>query len=155
MTRLDSKCYICPLDGYVQLNDRILSRSDSHSDEEDIDLGAELKHGDLLLLGDKNLFIYNNPCDLEEESYFGPCLKQRLTFSYLMKHIIGQERQSSLATICEEKRGNEVSEKGNVVIGILKLIEIITLPITIGNWHYSRIIGNLVDSITEPRKKQL
>jgi len=35
-----------------------------------------------------------------------------------------------------------------------KLIETITLPIKIGNWHYSsiRVIGNVVDSITEPRK---
>ncbi len=34
-------------------------------------------------------------------------------------------------------------------------IETITLPISIGDWHYSRIrvIGNVVDSITEPRKK--
>ena len=38
-----------------------------------------------------------------------------------------------------------------------KLIETITLPITSGNWHYSRIwvIGNVVDSITEPRERQL
>ena len=37
---------------------------------------------------------------------------------------------------------------------IQKLIETITLAITIGNWHYSsiRVIGNVVDSITEPRK---
>jgi len=37
-----------------------------------------------------------------------------------------------------------------------KLIETITLPITFGNWHYSRIreIGNVVDSIGEPQKKQ-
>ncbi len=36
-----------------------------------------------------------------------------------------------------------------------KLIETITLTITIGNWHYSRfrVIGNVVDSITELRKK--
>jgi hypothetical protein len=44
-----------------------------------------------------------------------------------------------------------------LVIDNSKLIETITLPITIGNWHYSkiRVIGNVVDSITEPRKKQL
>jgi hypothetical protein len=43
---------------------------------------------------------------------------------------------------------------GNLVICNSKLIETITLVITIGNWHYSRIrvIGNVVDSITEPRK---
>ena len=43
---------------------------------------------------------------------------------------------------------------GNLVIFNQKLIETITLPITIGNWHYSRIrvIGNVVDSIVEPRK---
>jgi len=48
------------------------------------------------------------------------------------------------------------SEIGNLVIGDSKLIETITLPITIGNWHYSRIrvIGNVVDLITEPRKKR-
>ncbi len=48
-------------------------------------------------------------------------------------------------------------EIGNLVIDNSKLIETITLPITIGNWHYSkiRVIGNVVDSITEPRKKQL
>ena len=42
-------------------------------------------------------------------------------------------------------------------IGNSKLIEKITLPITIGYWHYSRIrvIGNVVDSITEPRKKTI
>jgi len=36
-----------------------------------------------------------------------------------------------------------------------KLIETITLPITIVDQHYSRIrvIGNVSDSITEPRKK--
>ena len=36
-------------------------------------------------------------------------------------------------------------------------METITLPITFGNCHYSRIrvIGNVVDSITEPRKKKL
>jgi len=35
------------------------------------------------------------------------------------------------------------------------IIETITLPITIGNWHYSRsgVIGNVVDSITESKKK--
>jgi len=35
-----------------------------------------------------------------------------------------------------------------------KRIETITLPIKIGNWHYSsiRVIGNVVDLITEPRK---
>ena len=44
---------------------------------------------------------------------------------------------------------------GNLVIGIQKLVEAIRLPITIGKWHYSRIrvIGNVVDLITEPRKK--
>ncbi len=44
---------------------------------------------------------------------------------------------------------------GNLVIFNWKLIETITLPITIGNWHYSRIrvIGNVVDSIAEPLKK--
>jgi hypothetical protein len=33
-------------------------------------------------------------------------------------------------------------------------IETTTLPITTGNWHYSiiRAIGNVVDSITKPRK---
>jgi len=43
---------------------------------------------------------------------------------------------------------------GNIVIGNYKLIETITLPITIGDWHYSRIrvIGNEVDLITESRK---
>jgi hypothetical protein len=32
-----------------------------------------------------------------------------------------------------------------------------TLAIIIGDWHYSRIgvIGNVVDSIAEPRKKRL
>jgi len=36
-------------------------------------------------------------------------------------------------------------------------METITLPITFGSCYYSRIrvIGNVVDSITEPRKKQL
>ena len=31
------------------------------------------------------------------------------------------------------------------------------MPITIGNWHYSRIrvIGNVVDSITETREKTI
>ena len=45
------------------------------------------------------------------------------------------------------------TEIGNLVIGNQKLIEAITLPATIGDWHYSRIrvIGNLVDSMTEPR----
>jgi len=44
---------------------------------------------------------------------------------------------------------------GNLEIGNQKLIETITLPITIGNWHCSRIrvIGNVVDSTTEPRQK--
>ncbi len=39
------------------------------------------------------------------------------------------------------------AEKGNSGIGHYKLIETITLPITIGNWHYSRIrvIGNVSD----------
>jgi len=45
---------------------------------------------------------------------------------------------------------------GNLVICNRKLIGTITLPITIGSWLYSRIrvTGNVVDSITEPRKKQ-
>ena len=43
---------------------------------------------------------------------------------------------------------------GNLVTCNRTLIETITLPIAIGNWHYSRsrVIGNVVDSITEPRK---
>jgi hypothetical protein len=43
---------------------------------------------------------------------------------------------------------------GNLVICNQTVIETITLPITIGNWHYSRIrvIGNVVDSITQPPK---
>ena len=46
------------------------------------------------------------------------------------------------------------AEMGNLVICDWRLIEANTLPITIGNWHYSRIrgIGNVVDSVTEPRK---
>ncbi len=46
------------------------------------------------------------------------------------------------------------TEIGKLVFGHWKLTEAITLPITIGEWHYSRIrvIGNVVDSITEPRK---
>ncbi len=49
------------------------------------------------------------------------------------------------------------SQIGNLAICNYKLIEATTLPISIGDWHYSRIrvIGNAVDSITEPRKKQL
>jgi len=49
------------------------------------------------------------------------------------------------------------AEMGNLVICNHKLIETITLPITIGNWHYSRrrVTGDVVDSITEPPKKQL
>jgi hypothetical protein len=45
---------------------------------------------------------------------------------------------------------------GTLVICNRKLIEAITLPITIGNWHYSRsrVTGNVVDSVTEPPKKQ-
>jgi hypothetical protein len=40
------------------------------------------------------------------------------------------------------------------VIGYSKLIEARKLPITVGNWRYPRIkvIGDVVDSITEPRK---
>jgi hypothetical protein len=43
---------------------------------------------------------------------------------------------------------------GNFVICNSRLIETITLPIRIGNWQNSRFrgIGNVVDSITEPRK---
>ena len=54
-------------------------------------------------------------------------------------------------------RVTTTTEIGNLVICNWKLIETITLPITIGNWHYSRIIviGNVVDSIAETRKKQL
>jgi hypothetical protein len=50
-----------------------------------------------------------------------------------------------------------MAEIGNLEIGIYKLIEKITLPIAIGSWHYSRIrvICNVIDSITESRKKQL
>lgn len=111
LTRLDSKCYMCPLDGYCQLNDRVLTKSEAKNDEDDIDLGVELKHGDLILLGDKNLFVYNNPCDLEEESYFmgqRPYLKDRLTFSYLMKHLISQEKHVSLKTIAEENKSEDM-----------------------------------------------
>jgi hypothetical protein len=45
-------------------------------------------------------------------------------------------------------------EMGNLVNCNSRLIETITLPITIGNWHYSRsgVIGSVVDLITEPRK---
>jgi hypothetical protein len=48
-------------------------------------------------------------------------------------------------------------ETGNLLIGNSKLIEAITLTITIGNWHCSRIrvIGYVVDSISGPRKKTL
>lgn len=111
LTRLDSKCYMCPLDGYCQLNDRVLTKSEAKNDEDDIDLGVELKHGDLILLGDKNLFVYNNPCDLEEESYFmeqRPYSKHRLTLSYLMKHLISQEKHASLKTIAEENKSEDV-----------------------------------------------
>ena len=54
------------------------------------------------------------------------------------------------------RRRRSTPEIGNLEIGYYKLIETITLPITIGNWRYSRIrvIGNVVDSITEPREKQ-
>ena len=50
-----------------------------------------------------------------------------------------------------------VTEIGNLEIIYWKLIEKIKLSITIGNWDYSRIqvIGNVVDSITEPRKKTI
>jgi hypothetical protein len=43
---------------------------------------------------------------------------------------------------------------GNLAIFNQKLIETNTLPITIGYWQNSgiRVIGNAVDSITEPRK---
>jgi hypothetical protein len=53
-----------------------------------------------------------------------------------------------------DKAGSQPPEMGNLVVCSLKLIETITLPIAIGNWHYSRsrVIGNVVDSITEPRK---
>ena len=49
---------------------------------------------------------------------------------------------------------HSVTEMGNLAICNQKLIETITLPITIGNWQNSgiRVIGNAVDSITEPRK---
>ena len=48
-------------------------------------------------------------------------------------------------------------EMGNLIICNQKLIETISLPITIGNWHYSRIrvVGSVVDSVTESRKTQL
>ena len=47
-----------------------------------------------------------------------------------------------------------VPQTGNSVIGNSKLIETITLTLTIGYWHYSniKVIGNEVGSITEPRK---
>jgi len=43
---------------------------------------------------------------------------------------------------------------GNLVTCNKELIETITLTITIGHWRNSRIrvIGNVVDSITGPRK---
>ena len=49
------------------------------------------------------------------------------------------------------------AEMGNLAVCNRKLIGTITLPITSGNWHYSRsrVIGNVVDSITETPKKQL
>ena len=48
------------------------------------------------------------------------------------------------------------AEIGNLVFNNWKLIELTTLPITIGDWHYSRIrvIGNVVDLTTEPRKNK-
>jgi len=93
LTRLDNKCYLYPLGGYCQLNDRVLRRASSSAlsdkeDEDDIDLGAELKHGDLILLGESNLFIYNNPGDLEEDSgYFDQASSRRIYLSGLVKKL--------------------------------------------------------------------
>ena len=63
---------------------------------------------------------------------------------------------ASLST-CPKLSMNTGADIGNLGIGNWTLIETVTLLITVGNWHYSRIrvIGNVVDSITEPRKNNL
>jgi len=106
LTRLDNKCYLCPLGGYCQLNDRVLSLASfttacENEDEDDIDLGVELKHGDLILLGESNLFLYNNPGDLDEDSgYFEQAGSRRIYLSGLVKKLcmggdVGEDRAGS------------------------------------------------------------
>lgn len=86
LTRLDNKCYLCPLSGYCQLNDRVLKTLESLENDTDIDLGVELKHGDLILLGSGNFFVFNNSSEFEEERQFNE--HKRVMLSNLMKQLV-------------------------------------------------------------------
>ena len=53
-------------------------------------MGVELKHGDLILLGEQNLFIFNNPNEFDDEPYFaeGASYRPRITLSSLVKKTV-------------------------------------------------------------------
>ena len=94
LTRLDDKCYILPLAGYCQLNDEVLNTLTNYENEVDgdsIDLGIELNNGDLILLGDNNLFIFNNPCQLNDDSFNSEYESgTQISLSYLMRQLPGR-----------------------------------------------------------------
>lgn len=101
LTRLDNKCYLCPLNGYCQLNSRVLKTVESLENDVDIDLGVELKHGDLILLGSGNFFVFNNSSELEEERHYSEInLHKRIMLSHLMKKLVNV---ADINTIQEEE----------------------------------------------------
>lgn len=130
LTRLDKRCYLCPLNGYCQLNDRILRKKSTENnvieeDIENIELGVEIKHGDLILFGETNLFIFNNSEEEEEmEEDFdienNERTSKRILLSYLMKKLV-QSKNENIEDKMKERSSLAETEIDELKIRIQEL----------------------------------
>ena len=80
---------------------------------------------------------------------------QMTSFSDQADSINEKPNGTTIVAMDNASKETNKAEIGNLVIGYQKLTETITLPITISNWHNSivNVIGNVVSSVTELRKK--
>ena len=85
LNRIEDRVYLNALNGYCQVNNRVLMTEVSVEDE----LSIELKHGDLILLGERNLFRFNNPNEILADFNNETINKSNsLSLSYLMRKLI-------------------------------------------------------------------
>ena len=107
--RTENKVYLNPLTGYCQVNNKVIMNelSDVHLEE----LSIELRHGDLILLGERNLFRFNSPNEIVDDNSIledEPKDTDNLTLSYLMRKLIeDKEKRDEISDLKEKLVKNE------------------------------------------------
>ncbi len=76
----DNKVYLHMIDGEFQLNEKLLSKSSN----EETDNGVELKNGDILMIGDLDMFKFFNP--QENRDLFSSAFTKKNSLKVLIKN---------------------------------------------------------------------